>query len=1080
MTRQTPLETQELAPLPVEEARNRQQPGDSSRRPTKLLNRNFLIQLQGQTVSRLGTQLFTIAMVAWIKDATGSATIMGVLTLVAGLPAIFLLPIGGALADRRSRKRIIILSDLLRGLAVSAVAFLLFSQPDAVGVILAGLFVVAVFNGIVNAFFSPAIGATIPDLVPTEQVTAANSLGQLSIQVSLFVGTALGGVLYRLVGAPMLFFLNGLSFLYASASETLVQIPQRLRDDRPEDWRGQLRSFKDDLAEGLRYVWRRPGLREMVLMSAILSFFTAPVLILLIFFVEDFLQASTDWYGFLLAGFGIGTLLGYVFAGITQFPGRTRGRFMMAMILTTTVGYTLLGLVRTPGTALFLTVIGGFASGYVVVNITTLVQVTTPSEIRGRVVGLLAAISTSLTPIAGGLAGVTADLVDQNIPLIYVACGVIMSISALVLSTNRAFRNILSTDPRDLPVGESGAAWSAATVGDASPGAAPVPGNPGHAAVQAPGDPGHPETGTSGERTRDVYEQIDAYPKPPMIPVPTPEELDGMLSRLGQPRGGAIRLMTDAVFAGTGFKAFLAELPPNLEHLLRTTNLRLPGLYTPVIAATLALADDSRELDPFTRAATLVFGVRSLYDDLSSGRLPPDTYRGEVLEMGQYPNLFATSQIIEQGRPRVFKSSNLSQITVIASGRFYVLQVGTPGVDCTVEQLAAALGQIAGQAQRDGADGVGPGIVTAAAGLTQLRAFAALQQVEVNRRSLQALRHSLCTVCLDLDTYPETPSEVALWTHTGNPDNRWYHASLQLVVFGNARAACICNFTTYLDGNTMMRSGAEIQRRGAACGLQEPAAGAGPAPAVELAWQIPPQMKERARLDFQRVRDDQQATFEIDAYGRERFEELGLPPVPGFLLALQLASNRLVGRPARITQFLTMSRYRCMDLTTAMISTPEAMHFADYLAQGQAEVAHARALAEEAIAAQIEVQRQARQFLPLPTAITLFLRSHRGLGWTLREGLMTLRAKVLIYTKAVKDIEREVLVSHPEIYPEIPIVGRPGVRLPYVKYYGLHYQIFPDRIVITMMPGMAWEVPNERFVEELRASLDQVAAALNG
>ncbi|MFN2169493.1 MAG: choline/carnitine O-acyltransferase, partial [Anaerolineae bacterium] len=339
-----------------------------------------------------------------------------------------------------------------------------------------------------------------------------------------------------------------------------------------------------------------------------------------------------------------------------------------------------------------------------------------------------------------------------------------------------------------------------------------------------------------------------------------------------------------------------------------------------------------------------------------------------------------------------------------------------------------------------------------------------------------------CTVCLDLDGRPERPDEAALQAHAGNPDNRWYHASLQLVVFGNARAACICNFTTYLDGNTMMRGGAEIQRRGAAWELDGPdaVAGAEMAPARQLIWQIPPQARERARMDVDSVRDNQQATFQIDGYGQKRFQELGLPPVPGFLLALQLASNRLVDGSAQISQFLTMSRYRCMDLTTAMISTPEVMRFADYLAQGHIDGAQARTLAEEAIAAQVQAQRRARQFLPLPTAISLFARSRSGLGQILREGLMSLRARALVRSGTVREIRREVLVSHPEIYPEIPVVGRPGVRLPYVKYYGLHYQMFPDHTVITMMPGMAWEVPNAGFVEELLSSLEELARAMQG
>jgi hypothetical protein len=71
---------------------------------------------------------------------------------------------------------------------------------------------------------------------------------------------------------------------------------------------------------------------------------------------------------------------------------------------------------------------------------------------------------------------------------------------------------------------------------------------------------------------------------------------------------------------------------------------------------------------------------------------------------------------------------------------------------------------------------------------------------------------------------------------------------------------------------------------------------------------------------------------------------------------------------------------------------------------------------------------------------------------------------------------REILISHPEIYPEIPVVGRPGIRLPYVKYFGLHYQILPQRIVITLMPSVTWTIPNTQVVAELKAALDAIAS----
>ena len=73
--------------------------------------------------------------------------------------------------------------------------------------------------------------------------------------------------------------------------------------------------------------------------------------------------------------------------------------------------------------------------------------------------------------------------------------------------------------------------------------------------------------------------------------------------------------------------------------------------------------------------------------------------------------------------------------------------------------------------------------------------------------------------------------------------------------------------------------------------------------------------------------------------------------------------------------------------------------------------------------------------------------------------------------KLFKSESRDIVISHPEIYPEVPIVGRPGIRLPYAKYFGLHYQILEEKIVITMMPGLNWAIPNVEFLHELVKSL---------
>ncbi|MBI5032173.1 MAG: MFS transporter [Chloroflexi bacterium] len=412
-------------------------------RPTKLLNRNFFLLWQGQSISRLGIQAFEIAMLFWIKHATDSATLMGLMLMLSNLPGIVLGPIGGTVADRYSRRAIILVSEALNGVAVLSLAALLFVAPDSTDTILIWLFIVSFFGAIVSSFFNPAMSAAIPDLVPEARVATANSLSQSTAQVAVFLGQGIGGTLFRLLGAPVLFLINGLTYLVSAACVLFIRIPQGIPDDTG-DRQKQNSTFRVDLMNGFRYVWDTRGLRELVLISAFLNFFTVPIIVLLPFYVEDFLKVSVDWYGFLLAAYGGGTMLGYLLAGVIRLEGKVRSRVVVGMILLEAIGYGLLGLVDNPFTAVALALLGGCVGGFVGILITTLLQLTTPGDVRGRVFGFLATIAASLTPIAMGMTGVIADALDQNIPLIYVGCGAVLLILSILVSIRCEFRNFLA------------------------------------------------------------------------------------------------------------------------------------------------------------------------------------------------------------------------------------------------------------------------------------------------------------------------------------------------------------------------------------------------------------------------------------------------------------------------------------------------------------------------------------------------------------------------------------------------------------------------------------------------------------
>jgi len=586
----------------------------------------------------------------------------------------------------------------------------------------------------------------------------------------------------------------------------------------------------------------------------------------------------------------------------------------------------------------------------------------------------------------------------------------------------------------------------------------------------------------TNERTQDVFEQIDAYPKPPLIPLPEPNDFSSLAEMGLKPTPIAFSI-TKTTLALTGFKSFEKQLPNRLEDLLRKSNLRGAGLFSLIISASLALKDDTRELTPSERAATLLFGARSLHDDLWAGTLPPDKYKDQILEMGQYPNLFSTSLIVEGKGARLYKSKNTGQITVLIGGRLYVLDVGHLGKDTSISQLTQTLEAIRKAAQENPRpEGEPPaGILTNASHATQVPIFFQLQQNETNRENLHLLRHSFLTLCLDLDDKPSSYAEAAKLAQSANLENRWQHASLQIVVFGNSKAVVLCNFNAYVDGNTMMRGAAEIQKRAAQTPLDEKISDDDKKTIQikELSWEIPSEFIQKARKDIDWVTDDQQATFEIPI-GSEEFTSRQVRPVPAFIAALQMTALKLTGEMANISQFLTMSRYRCMDLATANVSTPEMVRFVEYMQGEDVQRQQAQQLLMQAIESQARVAREARADLRYSKMLALYLFTKKGFSRTFTSLAIAFSMLLLRILGLFKQPQTDIVVSHPGIFEEVPIVGRPGIRLPYVKYFGLHYQIMMDKTVVTMMPAVNWQVPNQQLIEELQRNLEKVLWVISG
>ena len=418
-------------------------------RPGRLLNRNFLLLSQAQLVSQFGNQAFTVAVTFWTAQTTQSATITGLVVMASLLPMVLLAPLTGTFADReRSRLRIVVTCDAASGVLVSLLAFGFVAGPADWR--LPMLFAVATLVGVSRAFFEPAINALAPDLVPRERLEAANAFGQSSRHVTSLCAQALGGVLFMLIGAPLLFLMNGMSFFFAAGSEMLIRTAQR-DDNHTLDGSaaaaGRSGGVLPQIAEGMRYVRAQPGMVGFLLIVAVFNLLLMPIAILLPVFVTTYLHADVRWYGFLLAAISGGAIAGCALVGTmrSRLTQGVRGSVFVSSLTALALVLAALGQVESRWLALLLIGLTGVLSGMVNVLVLSIVQRRTAAEFLGRVMGLHVTITRALAPIGLVGGGVIADLTGRNVPIVYAVCGALALIGVTLLAARRTTRVFLAS-----------------------------------------------------------------------------------------------------------------------------------------------------------------------------------------------------------------------------------------------------------------------------------------------------------------------------------------------------------------------------------------------------------------------------------------------------------------------------------------------------------------------------------------------------------------------------------------------------------------------------------------------------------
>ena len=386
-----------------------------------LRERDFALLWTGMTVSLLGDGIFIVAEAWQVYDIHNDPVALSLVGLAwTGGMTAFLLT-GGIVSDRLERRRVMIAADIVRALVVGVTAVL-----SLTGVLeIWHLVLLAVLYGAGEAFFGPAFGALIPDVVAPHQLVEANSLDQLVRQAAeRLLGPAVGGFIVAAIGAGGAFLVDAGTFVVSALCIWGLQV-------RSLPNAGVEPSARRELKEGASFVRSQPWLWATVIAASLsLLAFMGPLEVLLPFVVRNDLDAGAGGYGAVLAAAGAGSVLASLIVSQRGAPRRYL-TFMYGMWTVSTVAFVGYAI----GTALwqfmaFAVFFGACETAGMVVW-GTLMSSRVPPGLRGRVHSLDWFISIGLVPVSFALTGPLSKGIGVDATLIL--AGVVPMVVCVVL-----------------------------------------------------------------------------------------------------------------------------------------------------------------------------------------------------------------------------------------------------------------------------------------------------------------------------------------------------------------------------------------------------------------------------------------------------------------------------------------------------------------------------------------------------------------------------------------------------------------------------------------------------------------------
>ncbi|MBU0604784.1 MAG: MFS transporter [Candidatus Omnitrophica bacterium] len=369
--------------------------------------RNFRIFFMGQNVSLVGTWMQQVAMGWLVYRLTGSALLLGVVAFSNQIPIFILSPLGGVVADRFNRRKLLIITQALSAAQAIILGALTLTGHIQIWHIIA----LGIVLGCINSFDIPARQSFLVEMVEKkENFGNAIALNSLMFNAARLIGPSIAGLVIALFGEGVCFLVNGISYLAVLWSLFMMRIV-------PKNPKPRRIAVLEELKEGFKYTFGFAPIRLILLLLSVISAMGMAFVVLMPVFARDILKGGPETLGFLMSSVGIGAAAATIYlASRKSIVGL--GRLIPVSASVFAVGIILFSLSRTLWISMAVLSVSGFGMMVSMAACNTILQTISEDDKRGRVMSFYTMSFMGMAPIGSLAAGVIAGRIGVTGTLI--------------------------------------------------------------------------------------------------------------------------------------------------------------------------------------------------------------------------------------------------------------------------------------------------------------------------------------------------------------------------------------------------------------------------------------------------------------------------------------------------------------------------------------------------------------------------------------------------------------------------------------------------------------------------------------